>query len=485
MPSTHEEDDDVVEIGPIRSGSTNNANSINNSTGHYRHLFPDDIGRVEDVVGNINSHSTLQSVEEEENDSSNDENSQSGSIISDNEDEVSDEDDYEEYEEEEELNFNEKEENVDLREWKIVFPSVHEKQQVSELSSNNTRGDTEILPASSEFRPTHSPLTNIGNSHAFQQNHQESIIVVHDHQTNIKTTNEQHIPNIFIGMPKHERLAELLDPNESPISECTYILQTRSDDPTPYVPDHLYTSLVYQFYQSVLFHEKIRRKYEKVIADIKLVFHDTGEEVVKIVPIPEVNQKPIPANLIPEKQGGSSKEVISGDINGLELIKPISQRDDADSVMENRTKFNVDVVSFHYKHRPFCLQLRYYFPEDYPPSSPPTNNCDHPNDGPFCILHSAPFTTSARRKNSQRMIESKKRKKLQRLIDRKREKLQTHIANQQQQQQAASTTQPATLEDFANKLKELIYFSAVLPKEDQRVAIQAALRSLVQNDKDI
>ncbi|KAG2387240.1 hypothetical protein C9374_001572 [Naegleria lovaniensis] len=461
-----QQDDEVVEIGEgglarlimhhVAPSSLDHFNfnddrfPNDSSLHHYRHLYPD-IGNNQCSDGG-------------------DENSQS-STVSDNE-EVGDEEDASDEEEDEEYEEELKEDNIDLREWKIVYPSVPKKPQPIPESSTYIHGNN----MDSSKIPTTSP--NNVNTNAFnkEQNHDhEQPIIVHDHQP---MTNEDDHHNIFIGMTKHEKLSELLDSDESPILEFTYILQTRSDDPTPYVPDHLYTSLVYQFYQSVLFHENIRKKYEKVIADVKLAFHDTGEEVVKIIPIPEVNQKPIPANLIPEKQGGSSKEVISGDTKGLELIKPISQREDTDSVMENRTKFNVDVVSFHYKHRPFCLQLRYYFPEDYPPM----RNDDHSNDRPFCIIHSAPFTTSARRKNSQRMIESKKRKKLQRLIDRKREKLQTLS---QQQMEMASSPQTATLDDFANKLKELVYFSAVLSNEDKRIAIQTALRSLVQNDRDI
>ena len=289
--------------------------------------------------------------------------------------------------------------------------------------------------------------------------------------------------------PPNQKLIELIG-NESPMVDFSFVLQTRSDDPTPYIPDILYTSLVYQFYQSVRFHEKIRNKFDRVVADIKLVYSDNGEEVKKIIQVVEMNQTPIPANLIPEKPGGTSKDVLTGETKGLELVKPLIQREDNNSVMENRTKFNVDVVSFHYRQREFSLQIRYYFTEDYPPMDV--------SDVPFCVMQSASFTTFARRKNSQRILESRKRKKLQRMIDRKRERLNNIIPNstlntvytlnslslgtiplsQPQQPQA-------TLNDFANGLKDLIYFSAVLPDDERRKAIDMALKQLVQNSRDI
>ncbi|EFC42050.1 predicted protein [Naegleria gruberi] len=358
-----------------------------------------------------------------------------GVISSSDEDSSSEMDESDTTEDDEEMEDEEDEENVDLREWQICYPT-----------------NTSTLYTSSN---------NFGSSSA-------PIEISHEENSFINET-------IFSLMAKNQKLIELIG-SESPIIDYSYVLQTRSDDPTPYIPENLYTSLVYQFHQTVLFHEKIRRNYEKIIADIKLAFRDTGEEVQKIVQVVEMNQIPVPANLIPEKQGGVTKDVIAGDIRGLELMKPLSQREDPNSIMENRTKFNIDVVSAHYKNRAFTIQIRYYFPEDY-----------YEDDLPFCIVQGAPFLTSARRKKPQRTAESKKRKKIQRLIDEKRARLQEiHGSNTAIQVPVPQSTQPvSTLEDFSNGLRELIYFVALLPQEDKQRAIDMALRTLVQNDKDI
>ncbi|KAL9642243.1 hypothetical protein ABK040_007243 [Willaertia magna] len=341
-------------------------------------------------------------------------------------------------EEEEEVysDDEDEEERLDFRDWKVIYPSQEEEIMIKKIE--NSEDD------------------NINNN-----------------------TNEKH---------------------NYPIKDFTFIVQTRSDDPTPYLPENLYTSLVYQFHQAILFHESIRK---------------SGEEVTKAMQSQlDPTKAIIPANLVPEQlnKNTASDEVIVGETKGLELTTPPTQlyKDQTNVeehylALENRSKFSIGVVSFHYKQKAFVLQLRYYFPENYPP-------VEDEQDKPFCVVQSAPFHSFARRRNAQKVKEQTKRKRLLRAME-KNKKLKasllsglergsfgfnfsnllgnstfgnTPLINSQPEEPVSKKTVQNNLEqEFMTNLKDLIVFSSILSEDERKLGLGLALRKLAKVDHDV
>lgn len=231
--------------------------------------------------------------------------------------------------------------------------------------------------------------------------------------------------------------------------------------PSKQVPDKIYSSLKYELDHSLT----LESNNSIIMSKIQVVDPATNEEIKK-------NGKPI--------LKGKTEEALTKQSNGTHWLK---------------SKIQFTDVSYHHSKRYFAIQVSYFDPTNLKES--------------ILVLRSAPFKVFARRpnikfnntNNTNTSSSNRKRKRTSGgsgsggVVNtstvsspnkrRKKTSKKIIINDIDEELEEKRIDKKSSLSEYLRGLDELILFKNLLPKREQKKAIDTAIRLLVTNSKEI
>jgi hypothetical protein len=235
-----------------------------------------------------------------------------------------------------------------------------------------------------------------------------------------------------------------LTDNDRPfIDNIRLEIKTRTDAVSSTIPEKLYSSLKYQFTQTL----RVRRdQYEQqpnsmVFCNIKVVDPNNGVTILK-------NDKPI----------------LEGRTSSITLIRDKRNNDEDQEfvALTCKTKLEFGDCSYHFKRMHFSLRCEYFLPSD-------------PNNF-LVVATSAPFQVFARR--VKRHIDD------ERDFDHALNNNELDLETEEPPQKKARTNKKqVSLNEYKRVLNELIQFKDKLNANERKIAIESAIKRLLPADE--